>query len=190
MIWDLCNLRKTVHKQRSEKHAHFKQRLDRCERLRGKTVWKCSSLLPFERWSYTRSRAELLMYKTHYVDPLKTYRPHLWTGSEPTSWDILHNKKVKYVYISLPTTRSWRASPGWNCEVCQDGRVITAAVPLASPSAVNTRKPFNFLSPISLWKLFSDALNNTLKSTQSQNSSRQRVSPLLAKYVYTYKEQK
>lgn len=37
-------------------------------------------------------------------------RSHLYKGCVPTSWDILCNKKVKYVYVSLPTIQSWRVS--------------------------------------------------------------------------------
>lgn len=43
-------------------------------------------------------------------------RAPLQIGSGAYSWDVLWNKKVKYVYISLLTTQSWTVSANWKSQ--------------------------------------------------------------------------
>lgn len=79
------------------------------------------------------------------------------------------NKKVRNVYVSLPTTRSWRVSPLTNCEERWDGRVITAAAPRL---LWILKRHDLFLSAIASQTLGSDASNNV--PVWSKNSTRQR----------------
>lgn len=78
-------------------------------KLQGFKVWTWCG--PHQRNNTHNTHAETdncLKIKSSHL--ILASRSHLYKGCVPTSWDILCNKKVKYVYVSLPTIQSWRVS--------------------------------------------------------------------------------